>query len=161
MKRYWTRIRNWRRKTFGRQCDTLRGKPLNNHDRWFRDAPPPISCGHEYFTDHRSGLDGGGLGHRSGVHTPLRRQLGRGHSVVRCREGPCRLHARFGLFRPPGLNGTCRPSLVTVRISNTAPEIVASRLLDVLPVVADDLEQGSVVTIEEETVRIRTLPIGG
>jgi len=48
-----------------------------------------------------------------------------------------------------------------VRISNTAPEIVASRLLDVLPVVADDLEQGSVVTIEEETVRIRTLPIGG
>lgn len=59
------------------------------------------------------------------------------------------------------LTGRDRPSLVTVRISNTAPEIVASRLLDVLPVVADDLEQGSVVTIEEETVRIRTLPIGG
>ena len=59
------------------------------------------------------------------------------------------------------LTGRDRPSLVTVRISNTAPEIVASRFLDVLPVVADDLEQGSVVTIEEETVRIRTLPIGG
>ena len=59
------------------------------------------------------------------------------------------------------LTGRDRPSLVTVRISNTAPEIVASRLLDVLPVAADDLEQGSVVTIEEETVRIRTLPIGG
>jgi predicted nuclease of predicted toxin-antitoxin system len=59
------------------------------------------------------------------------------------------------------VTGRSRPSLVTVRISNPAPEIVASRLRTVLPTVADDLEQGCVVTIGEETVRIRALPIGG
>ena len=58
------------------------------------------------------------------------------------------------------LTGRDRPSLVTVRISNPAPEIVTSRLLRVLPTVVDDLEEGCVVTIEEETVRVRTLPIG-
>jgi predicted nuclease of predicted toxin-antitoxin system len=58
------------------------------------------------------------------------------------------------------LTGRDRPSLVTVRMSNPVPDIVTSRLLEVLPIVADDLEQGSTVTIEEEAVRVRTLPIG-
>jgi len=59
------------------------------------------------------------------------------------------------------VSGRDRPSLVTVRIPNPSPEFVASRLRTVLPTVADDLEQGCVVTIGEETVRIRALPIGG
>lgn len=58
------------------------------------------------------------------------------------------------------LTGRDRPSLVTVRIANPTPTVVTERLLTVLPIVSEDLERGSVVTIEEETIRVRSLPIG-
>jgi hypothetical protein len=44
-------------------------------------------------------------------------------------------------------------------VSDPAPDVVTSRLLDVLPTVAEDLRQGAVVTVEDEEVRVRSLPI--
>ena len=58
------------------------------------------------------------------------------------------------------LSGRDRPSLVTVRVANPSPTVVTERLVTVLPTVVEDLERGSVVTIEDETVRVRSLPIG-
>lgn len=58
------------------------------------------------------------------------------------------------------LAGRDRPSLITLRMSDPAPDVVTSRLLDVLPTVAEDLRQGAVVTVEDEGARVRSLPIG-
>ena len=57
------------------------------------------------------------------------------------------------------VTGRTHPSLVTLRLSNTAPRIVTKRLLDVLPTVTDDLHQGAVVLIEDRAVRVRSLPM--
>lgn len=59
------------------------------------------------------------------------------------------------------VSGRARPSLITLRLSNTAPRIVTERLLDVLPTVTDDVKQGAVVIIEDRAVRVRSLPIQG
>lgn len=55
--------------------------------------------------------------------------------------------------------GHDRPSLITLRLTDTAPRIVTARLLRVLPAVTEDVERGAVVTIEDEAVRVRSLPI--
>jgi predicted nuclease of predicted toxin-antitoxin system len=57
------------------------------------------------------------------------------------------------------LGGYDRPSLVTLRLSNTEPTLVTQRLLQILPLVEAALRQGSAVTIDETTIRIRKLPI--
>lgn len=57
------------------------------------------------------------------------------------------------------VTGRARPSVGTLRLSNTAPQFVTDRLLDVLPTVADDLRQGAVVLIEDHAVRVRSLPL--
>lgn len=57
--------------------------------------------------------------------------------------------------------GRTQPSLVTLRLTDTAPEGVTSRLLNVLPTITDDLQRGAVVTIDDRAVRVRSLPIQG
>ena len=57
------------------------------------------------------------------------------------------------------LSGGDRPSLITLRLSSTNPEVVTQRLLEVVPQIEAELQQGSVVKIGNETVRIRRLPI--
>jgi len=57
------------------------------------------------------------------------------------------------------VGGHDRPSLLTLRLATADPEAVAQRLLQVLPEVADALQEGAAVTVEEATVRIRRLPI--
>ena len=57
------------------------------------------------------------------------------------------------------LSGEDRPSLVTLRLAASDPEGVARRLLEVLPEVAEALQEGSAVTVEETSVRIRKLPV--
>lgn len=52
-----------------------------------------------------------------------------------------------------------QPSLVTVRISDPSPEVITRRLLAVLPKIQEDLEEGVAVTINDQSTRIRTLPI--
>jgi predicted nuclease of predicted toxin-antitoxin system len=60
------------------------------------------------------------------------------------------------------LRRTAEPSVVIFRRSSgRRPEQQAKLLLEQLPRVADSLERGSVVVIEEDRLRVRALPIGG
>lgn len=51
------------------------------------------------------------------------------------------------------------PSLLTLRLTLASPHQVLQTLLRVLPAVQDDLATGSAVTVDETTIRIRSLPI--
>lgn len=56
--------------------------------------------------------------------------------------------------------GKCdRPSLTTLRLSSAKPDIVTQRLLEVLPQLEEELIEGSALTIDDDSVRIRKLPI--
>ncbi len=57
------------------------------------------------------------------------------------------------------LGGFDRPSLVTLRLSDTAPETVTRRLLETAPLLEQVLPEGSAVAIEDMAVRVRRLPI--
>lgn len=57
------------------------------------------------------------------------------------------------------LGGHQEPSLVTLRLTVSDPETVTRRLLDVLPGLEHVLQQGNAVTVEDFTVRVRSLPI--
>ena len=60
------------------------------------------------------------------------------------------------------LRRTAEPSVVLFRRSSgRRPDAQAKLLLEQLPRIADSLERGSVVVIEEDRLRIRGLPIGG
>lgn len=58
------------------------------------------------------------------------------------------------------VNGYEKPSVVSLRLSSTDPQAVAERLLHVLPRCEDALQQGAVVSVEDDVFRIRRLPIG-
>lgn len=57
------------------------------------------------------------------------------------------------------LGGHDRPSLVTLRLSISDPESVTRRLLDVLNRVEQELHEGRAVTIGDNSIRVRKLPI--
>jgi predicted nuclease of predicted toxin-antitoxin system len=60
------------------------------------------------------------------------------------------------------LRRTAESSVVLFRRSSgRRPDAQAKLLLEQLPRIADSLERGSVVVIEEDRLRIRGLPIGG
>ena len=51
------------------------------------------------------------------------------------------------------------PSLITLRLSSAKPDLITQKLLDILPFVETELKEGAVVTISDDSVRIRQLPI--
>ena len=51
------------------------------------------------------------------------------------------------------------PSLITLRLSSVKPDLVTQKLLDVLPTVETELTEGAAVTLNDDSVRIRKLPI--
>ena len=58
--------------------------------------------------------------------------------------------------------GTAHPSVVLLRRSSQRrPDVQAELLLANLPAVADALDLGAVVVIEDTRIRVRSLPIGG
>jgi predicted nuclease of predicted toxin-antitoxin system len=57
------------------------------------------------------------------------------------------------------LGGYGRPSLMTLRLSVSDPETITRRLLEALPQAEQRLLEGSAVTVEDTTVRVRRLPI--
>lgn len=57
------------------------------------------------------------------------------------------------------LNGYDRPSLITIRLFNSDPNIITKRLLEVFPNISHNLLEGCAVTIEETNIRVRKLPI--
>jgi predicted nuclease of predicted toxin-antitoxin system len=52
-----------------------------------------------------------------------------------------------------------QPSLITLRLSSVKPDIVTQKLLDVLPQLEEALQEGSAITIQDESIRIRKLPV--
>lgn len=52
-----------------------------------------------------------------------------------------------------------QPSLITLRLSSAKPDIVTQKLLDVLPQIEEALQEGSAITIQDESIRIRNLPV--
>ena len=57
------------------------------------------------------------------------------------------------------LGGYDRPSLVTLRLSVSDPDVITERLLKVLLQIEDELQEGCATTIEDVSVRVRKLPI--
>jgi predicted nuclease of predicted toxin-antitoxin system len=52
-----------------------------------------------------------------------------------------------------------QPSLITLRLSSGKPDIVTQKLLIVLPNLEEELRSGSAITINDNSMRIRKLPI--
>jgi predicted nuclease of predicted toxin-antitoxin system len=52
-----------------------------------------------------------------------------------------------------------QPSLITLRLSSAKPDIVTQKLLDVLPQIEVALQEGSAITIQDDSIRIRKLPV--
>jgi predicted nuclease of predicted toxin-antitoxin system len=52
-----------------------------------------------------------------------------------------------------------QPSLITLRLSSAKPDIVTQKLLDVLPKIEEALQEGSAITVQDESIRIRKLPV--
>lgn len=57
------------------------------------------------------------------------------------------------------VGGYSKPSLITLRLSFTDPEAVTQKILSSLPQVEENLYEGAAVTIEDDNIRIRKLPI--
>lgn len=57
------------------------------------------------------------------------------------------------------LGGYNQPSLITLRLLVSEPDTVNQKLIEVLPGIEQELEEGCAVTIEDTAVRIRRLPI--
>lgn len=57
------------------------------------------------------------------------------------------------------LGGHARPSLVTLRLSNTDLHVVTKRLRQVLPPLEQHLSEGCAITVDDSAVRMRKLPI--
>jgi len=59
------------------------------------------------------------------------------------------------------LRDKSRPSFVLIRKNvGTKPNEMFHFLKDILPKLADELEKGCIVTLTDDRIRIRTLPIG-
>ena len=59
------------------------------------------------------------------------------------------------------LEGYDRPSLITLRLTISDPEIITRRLLETLPRLEQILQRGCAITVEDVAVRVRKLPISG
>ena len=57
------------------------------------------------------------------------------------------------------ISGQNLPSVVIFRLGNESAAVVTQRLEDTLTVCVSDLEQRSIVTVSEDKIRVRHLPI--
>jgi predicted nuclease of predicted toxin-antitoxin system len=58
------------------------------------------------------------------------------------------------------LSGRSGPSVVSLRLSSSRVERVNERLSEVLPSLAAEIESGAIVSVDDDGVRARSLPIG-
>lgn len=57
------------------------------------------------------------------------------------------------------LSNCNQPSLITLRLSSAKPDLVTQRLLNILPTLEQELIEGAAVTVDDDSVRVRKLPI--
>jgi len=57
------------------------------------------------------------------------------------------------------LSGRRRPSVISLLLASSRVERVNARLEEVLTTLESDVEAGAIVTVEDERVRVRTLPV--
>jgi predicted nuclease of predicted toxin-antitoxin system len=57
------------------------------------------------------------------------------------------------------IHGYDRPSLITLRLSQSDPNTVTDRLSEVIPKIEGALAEGCAVTVEDRVIRIRPIPI--
>ena len=55
-----------------------------------------------------------------------------------------------------GLNG---PSVVSLRVANAKPDIIARLLITVLPLIETELAVGAIISIDEREYRVKKLPV--
>jgi predicted nuclease of predicted toxin-antitoxin system len=58
------------------------------------------------------------------------------------------------------VSGHTRPSVITLRLEEPRPHLVTLRLVEVIAALGSQLEEGVVASVDESSVRYRTLPIG-
>jgi predicted nuclease of predicted toxin-antitoxin system len=58
------------------------------------------------------------------------------------------------------LSGRSRPSVISLRLSSLRVERVNERLRELLPTLAAEIESGAIVSVDDDGVRARSLPIG-
>lgn len=59
------------------------------------------------------------------------------------------------------LSAAIGPSVIRVRIEGLRAELLATLLMNVLEICADDLEKGAMVSVTENGARVRRLPLLG
>jgi predicted nuclease of predicted toxin-antitoxin system len=52
-----------------------------------------------------------------------------------------------------------KPSIVSLRLSQTEPQAIAKLLIRILPTVEVDLIKGAIVSVTEDKIRVRPLPV--
>jgi predicted nuclease of predicted toxin-antitoxin system len=57
------------------------------------------------------------------------------------------------------IGGYSKPRVVNLRLENASPEYVTGRIVDVMTAMEKELEEGAVVSVDETSIRFRTLPI--
>jgi len=57
------------------------------------------------------------------------------------------------------LAGKKAPSLISLRLSSSRIEYVNKRLEEVLPKIEYDVENGSIIVVEDSRIRLRSLPV--
>jgi predicted nuclease of predicted toxin-antitoxin system len=53
-----------------------------------------------------------------------------------------------------------RPSVILLRRCSKRPDVQATRLLSILPLIEEELLKGCIVVLADERLRVRRLPIG-
>lgn len=57
------------------------------------------------------------------------------------------------------LSGNNQPSLITLRIYSTNPITITQKILEIIPQIEAELQAGCAITISDDNLRIRQLPI--
>ena len=57
------------------------------------------------------------------------------------------------------VSGRTRPSVISLRLTTARIDLVNQRLAQILPIVQQDVEAGSVVVVEDSRIRKRSLPL--
>jgi hypothetical protein len=151
-------IRNSKRKTYGRRCNT---PPLwpTRRSAFSKARQREIPGRHGRVHHDRASAACGGSRRRA---SPRRRSDSPSGSRDR-RQGCTRAencsHIRSGFRGHPCRGRTDTPSVIIFRLGDQTPASVNPRLFRVIDDCAGELASGAIVIVEEQRYRVRRLPI--